>query len=97
MRRSSRSTTSTRSRNHAAIVKFEVHNDMHFMAALGRVKYEFHNLEAQIQLQLMDAIEAAAQITQLQKDVEVSQVDHATVRSSSEELKKSWTWPEELF
>ncbi|KAA8534633.1 hypothetical protein F0562_032108 [Nyssa sinensis] len=35
---------------------------MHVMAALGRVKYESNDLEAQIQLQLMDTTEEANQI-----------------------------------
>ncbi|KAA8535679.1 hypothetical protein F0562_030682 [Nyssa sinensis] len=62
---------------------------MHMMATLEPVKYESHDLEAQFQLQLMDTIESAARITQLQRELEAAQVDLTSARLASKEIQKN--------
>ncbi|KAA8546252.1 hypothetical protein F0562_003009 [Nyssa sinensis] len=70
---------------------------LHIMAALGRTKYGSHYLEAQIQLQFMDATEAFSHIDNLQKDLEVSNTELAQANSITEGLKKDLAVSQQLF
>ncbi|KAA8545005.1 hypothetical protein F0562_019778 [Nyssa sinensis] len=57
------------------------------MATLGEIRYESHDLKAQLQLQLKSFIEAANKIEELKKRLEETEMELGTSRSSIDELK----------
>ncbi|KAA8521811.1 hypothetical protein F0562_012484 [Nyssa sinensis] len=57
------------------------------MAALGRIKYESYNLEAQLQLQLLSAIEATNMIDELKKKLKDTEKKVDNLKKQVSELK----------
>ncbi|KAA8547388.1 hypothetical protein F0562_003748 [Nyssa sinensis] len=70
---------------------------LHITTALRTTKYESNDLEAQIQLQLMDATKAASRIDNLQKDFEVSSTELAKANSITKDLKKDLVASQRIF
>ncbi|KAA8532291.1 hypothetical protein F0562_032324 [Nyssa sinensis] len=57
------------------------------MDALSEIRYESHDFEAQLQLQLMSSTEAANKVEELKKILEEAEMELGTYRSLTDKLK----------
>ncbi|KAA8532352.1 hypothetical protein F0562_032393 [Nyssa sinensis] len=61
---------------------------LHIIAVLGEIRYESHNLESQLQLQLLNSNETVQKIKELKKKVEDIDGELGTAHSLIDNLKK---------
>ncbi|KAA8538502.1 hypothetical protein F0562_028127 [Nyssa sinensis] len=60
---------------------------LYIIATLGEIRYESHDLEAQLHLQLMSSTEVANKVEELKKRLEEAEMELGTSRSLTDELR----------